>query len=65
MDLDRAIEFAPDFEAAYETRARLFDQTNDLQSELADLNTVLSLNASDEWAKQQRKTIEQRLFPPR
>lgn len=65
MDLDRAIELAPDFEAAYETRARLFDQTNDFQSELADLNTLLSLNASDEWAKQQRKTIEQRLFPPR
>ncbi len=61
--LDRAIELSPCSVAAYQLRARVAKERGDWQSELRDIDRMLMLEPSNQWAKTYKPDVLLRLAP--
>lgn len=60
-NIDRAIELEPDFVLARENRAKLFDKQGDFQAELSELGVILGLSPGNQWAKDAKEAVLQKL----
>jgi len=59
-NLDKAIELEPDFVLPRENRAKLYAKKHDADAEMRELDIILGLHPTQQWAKDTKEALLQR-----